>query len=383
MTQLNQQQQGLANTPATVKKEKELEFVPYGSGDKIRLSVEMVKNFIAVPTKSGKTCSDRDALKFVMMCQAKRLNPWEGDAFLIGYDGQKGPEFSLITAHQAFLKRAELQPIYDGMRSGVIVETGDGQLVDREGDFYREGENVVGGWATVYFKDRKYPCSRRIRMERFNKGFAQWAIDGAGMICKCAEADALRSSFPTMLGGLYMREEVDATAFGVVVDAPVPINRKPSLELVAQPTETERVAALSNYVPPEEERQAAMSQQREAKPEGEKRGPGRPKKETPDEAVANKTSIDALSAQADEAGTRAQRAEQTPQQSLEIYLDSAGVSWSDFRGFLISDGHYPAADSIATIDELPTEVCRKLAADAKAMSKLVKLYGGGKESVTP
>ncbi len=28
------------------------------------------------------------------------------------------------------------------------------------------------------------------------------------MICKCAEADALRSSFPTMLGGLYMKEEL-------------------------------------------------------------------------------------------------------------------------------------------------------------------------------
>jgi hypothetical protein len=32
------------------------------------------------------------------------------------------------------------------------------------------------------------------------------------MIVKCAEADALRSSFPTMLGGLYMREEVDLGA---------------------------------------------------------------------------------------------------------------------------------------------------------------------------
>jgi hypothetical protein len=27
------------------------------------------------------------------------------------------------------------------------------------------------------------------------------------MICKCAEADALRASFLTMLGGLYLKEE--------------------------------------------------------------------------------------------------------------------------------------------------------------------------------
>jgi hypothetical protein len=31
----------------------------------------------------------------------------------------------------------------------------------------------------------------------------------AEQICKCAEADALRASFPTMLGGLYLKEELD------------------------------------------------------------------------------------------------------------------------------------------------------------------------------
>jgi hypothetical protein len=31
------------------------------------------------------------------------------------------------------------------------------------------------------------------------------------MIVKCAEADALRSSFPTMLGGMYIAEEVAST----------------------------------------------------------------------------------------------------------------------------------------------------------------------------
>lgn len=116
------------------------------------------------------------------------------------------------------------------------------------------------------------------------------------------------------------------------------------------------------------------------KPEGEKRGPGRPKKElSPEEAaVANRTSVDAGSSEP------ATKAEQTPQESMGQFIHEAGVSFDDFRGFLISDGHFPAADSIATIDELPAEVCRKLAADAKAMSKLVKLFGNpNRDSVTP
>ena len=195
------------NETAVVKTEdKPMEFIPFGGQDKIKLSVAIVQNLICVKTKSGKTCSANDAIKFMMMCQARRLNPFESDAYLIGYDGKDGPTFSLITAHQAFLKRAEVNPEYDGMKSGIIVKQND-ELKDLEGDFYTEGQAVVGGWATVYFKNREHPMHKRVRLSRFQKSFGVWQDDGAGMICKCAEADALRSSFPTMLGGLYLKEE--------------------------------------------------------------------------------------------------------------------------------------------------------------------------------
>jgi phage recombination protein Bet len=197
------------NPQAVVKKEPaNVEYIPYGAQDKIKLSVAMVQNLIAVKTKTGKTCSDRDAIKFLAMCQAKRMNPFEGDCFLIGYDGREGPSFALVTAHQTYLKRAELHPEFDGMKSGIIVEE-EGALKDLEGDFFTESQKVVGGWAIVYFKNRKNPMSKRLRLSRFHKGFGVWNDDPAGMICKCAEADALRSSFPTMLGGLYLREELE------------------------------------------------------------------------------------------------------------------------------------------------------------------------------
>jgi len=184
------------------------EYIPFGAQDKIKLSVEMVKSLIAVKTKSGKTCSDTDAIKFIAMCSARRLNPFEGDSFLIGYDGKDGPTFSLITAHQAFLKRAELHPEYNGMRSGVIVKR-DENILDLEGDFYLEGDEVLGGWATVHFKNREHSMHKRVRLQRFKKSWGLWMEDPAGMVVKCAEADALRSSFPTMLGGLYLKEESD------------------------------------------------------------------------------------------------------------------------------------------------------------------------------
>lgn len=212
--------------------DKGTEFIPFGAQDKVKLTISMVKNLIAVKTKSGKTCSDNDAIKFVAMCVARRLNPFEGDSFLIGYDGKDGPTFSLITAHQAFLKRAELNAEYDGMKSGIIVQEGE-EIKDLEGDFYLPSQKVLGGWATIFFKNRKQSMHKRVRLARFQKAWGIWQDDPAGMICKCAEADALRSSFPTMLGGLYLKEELAPTE--PKVSAPI-FTEPPKAEVGKRPT---------------------------------------------------------------------------------------------------------------------------------------------------
>jgi phage recombination protein Bet len=201
-------QEPVAEKAVVSAADKPMEYIPFGGKDSIKLSVAIIKKFISVPTKNGHNCSDVDAMRFMMMCSAKRLNPFEQDAFLIGYDSKDGPKFSLITAHQAFLKRAETNPEYDGMESGVIVKTKDG-FEEIPGDFHDEKAVVVGGWAKVYFKNRSRPMYKRLRLQRFQKAFGVWQDDPAGMICKCAEADALRSSFPTMIGGLYLREEIE------------------------------------------------------------------------------------------------------------------------------------------------------------------------------
>ena len=185
------------------------EYVPYGAQDKIKLTVPIIQNLIAVPTKSGKTCSEKDAIRFLAMCQAQRLNPFAGDAYLIGYDAQDGPKFSLITAHQVFLKRAETNDAFGGMESGIILMEEDGAITERQGDFHLETEKVVGGWAKVHCKDR-IPMYRRLsitqRKPKYPTSF--WEGNKASeQIVKCAEADALRATFPTMLGGLYMHEE--------------------------------------------------------------------------------------------------------------------------------------------------------------------------------
>src|SRR5712692_6668441 len=78
--------------------DREVQYVPFMAKDPIKLSARLVLRYLCTPTRSGKLCDEQQAVKFVMLCKARGLNPWEGDAFLIGYDGKDGPQFSLITA---------------------------------------------------------------------------------------------------------------------------------------------------------------------------------------------------------------------------------------------------------------------------------------------
>lgn len=58
-------------TQAVATLDKESVFVPFGSKDEIKLSINIVKRLVAVKTKSGQTCTDDDAMKFIMMCKAR------------------------------------------------------------------------------------------------------------------------------------------------------------------------------------------------------------------------------------------------------------------------------------------------------------------------
>jgi phage recombination protein Bet len=203
-----------AEVVTVAREDRVAEFVPFMEREAIKLSVKIVTDMICVPTKKGHRCDEITAMKFIAMCKARLLNPFAGDAYLLGYDSDKhGPQFSLITAHQAFLKRAETHAEYDGMDSGVIVARPDGELVDRVGDFTLIDDEIAGAWATVFFKNRTHPTKKRIRFSVFDTGQSRWEKDPAGMIVKVAEADALRSSFPSMLGGMYLAGEIPDGGF--------------------------------------------------------------------------------------------------------------------------------------------------------------------------
>lgn len=206
-TKATKDKQELATEEA---KKGEIIFIPFGEKLEITLTVGTVKSFIAARTAKGVLPTDAEIVKFMMLCQARQLNPWVGDAYLVGYDGRDGATFSLITAKQALDKRAELHPQYNGIESGLILLISKDEIKKREGAFCLDSEKIVGAWAKVHRKDIDRPYYYEVKLSTYDTGRSRWGKDPAGMIVKVAEAGALRKAFPTQIGGLYCGEEMEA-----------------------------------------------------------------------------------------------------------------------------------------------------------------------------
>ena len=156
---------------------------------------------------------------FVRFCQSEQLNPWAGEAYLVPYGGKSVIQIGV----NAYARRASENPIYAGMKSGVLVMRG-GDLVRREGTFTLPGDALVGGWCDVFGKGWAAPYSHTVKLEdwdRTRKGQkgTPWESIPATMIKKVAESQALRRAMPKV-NIVWSSKEIDVYNEG---EAPAPL----------------------------------------------------------------------------------------------------------------------------------------------------------------
>ena len=167
------------------------------------LTVASIKKYI------NDKVTDEEAYVFLQLCKARGLNPFLKDAHLIKYDHVKPA--TIVVGKDAFMKRAEMHPAFNGIEAGIIIECKGGVLDEREGSFYLPSEltNIVGGWAKVHRKDRTVPTVARVAFSEYVglNGQGQpnkiWGSKPATMIRKVAIVQALREAFTFELGGCY------------------------------------------------------------------------------------------------------------------------------------------------------------------------------------
>lgn len=178
-------------------------------GNEIKLTPSIVQEYI-VGTDAKIT--NQEFKLFTELCKVRKLNPFLREAYLIKY--KAGTPAQLVVGKDAILKRAVLNPNYDGIESGIIVLKEDGSVEERKGTFRLGTEQLVGGWARVYRKDWSHPTYTSVSFNEVAQKNGQgqlnsnWNNKGATMVEKVAKVRALRETFVEDLGGMYEAEEV-------------------------------------------------------------------------------------------------------------------------------------------------------------------------------
>lgn len=182
----------------TQAKEKSVTFE--ANGEQVTLSPSTVKQYLS---NGNENISTQEIVMFINLCKYQHLNPFLNEAYIVKY---KTNPAQLITSKEAFMKRAESHPQYNGFKAGCIVLRNN-EIVYTNGAFILDTDKLLGGWAEVSRKDRDIPVRVELSMKEFSKNQSTWRTMPATMIRKTAIVNALRETFPDTLGGMYTEDD--------------------------------------------------------------------------------------------------------------------------------------------------------------------------------
>jgi len=211
----NENQQGLARVaPRGI--------VGWESPEWTEERIELMRKAIAPPT-----ATPAEVEFFVAWCKRTGLDPFIKQAYLVERSAQDAQgnwskKHEPLAAETGMAARADALPDYRGMRAAAVY-AGDVFAVDEETQTVshkwdlasraKAGNKVIGAWAHVQREGRVVPITylpieTRIARKRDGSATKFWATDPAGMLVKCARADALRRAYPNIFGGVFIREEM-------------------------------------------------------------------------------------------------------------------------------------------------------------------------------
>ena len=194
-------------TKAAPAKSKSVSFM--SNGMQVELTPEVVRNYLVSGDKEKVTM--QEVAMYINLCKYAGLNPWLKEAYCIKYGSEPA---TMVTGKEAFTKRADREPAFDGMQAGIIVTNEDGEIIYREGAAKLPNEAIIGGWAEVFRKDRSHSTRVEVSFDEYamkkKDGTLnqQWRTKPATMIRKVAIVQALREAFPQSFGGMQAAEEL-------------------------------------------------------------------------------------------------------------------------------------------------------------------------------
>ena len=131
--------------------------------------------------------------QFAAVAQAFGLNPFKREIYATTYRNKDGQTvMSIVTGYEVYLKRAAMNPNYNGFETNFQVVNGE-----------------MGCTCKVYRKDRTMPVTSTVWMSEYSTGRSLWASKPRMMLEKVAIATAFRRAFPCDFGGMpYTTDEL-------------------------------------------------------------------------------------------------------------------------------------------------------------------------------
>ncbi|WP_461243639.1 phage recombination protein Bet [Secundilactobacillus muriivasis] len=169
------------------------------NGEEVKLSGQMVRDYLV--SGSGNV-TDQEVVMFMQLARFQHLNPFLNEAYLVKFGNSPA---SIIVSKEAFMKRANANKHYQGIKAGIMVARGD-EIKQLDGAVKLPKDKLIGGWATVKRDDRE-DTHVEIAFEEFSKGQSTWKSMPNNMIRKSAIVNALREAFPEQLGDMYTEDD--------------------------------------------------------------------------------------------------------------------------------------------------------------------------------
>lgn len=153
--------------------------------------VAIIKNTVAKGT------TNTELAFFLNVCKTSDLNPFIKEIWC--YKDGKG-NLIVFASRDGFLKKAQQNKNYNGIRSSEVCENDDFELdipagkVYHKINFKQKRGAIIGGYAMA-FRNNCETCIEWADIETYDKKHNTWSTHKADMIKKVAEVHALKKAF--------------------------------------------------------------------------------------------------------------------------------------------------------------------------------------------
>lgn len=155
---------------------------------------------------AAQKASDDEFKVFLHVAETYGLDPFNKELF---FWKDKKDRTTIMTSRDGYLSIANRNEAFDGLVSDVVRQNDEFKRTTTgiEHKYGSDRGNIVGAYALVYRKDRKYPVYVFAPYEEYNCYNSVWNRYPSAMILKVAESMSLKRAFS--VSGLVSQEEMN------------------------------------------------------------------------------------------------------------------------------------------------------------------------------